>query len=482
MPEILMGSYIVGFDTLGYYVPNTLVWLQNGIPFWAFIGEAPFLYVLLLSLTSIGVPIVITMKFFSPLLLGLLSLTVYFYANKTLGWGPKKSFSAVLFATLYFVALRISWDMLRSELALIFMFVTLMFIDKNGKPLRNILFLSLAMIAVVFTHQLVAIIMFAIIMISILRSYFDKKMVSFRRLIICSIPAAALFLLIVYGKYMASPGFSFVRGFTGQESEGFLALFGFASYTDMVANTLGFLVFCYLPLMPLIVLGARRFKGNLQMKVWISWILISLLLVLISPNASFPVYPYRWTLLLTYPLAFYATTGFVELKRSRDKAFVAVLLVTLSSSFVLMPNTLAFPYLDLYPNYIPSSMLQNTVALNDARDTANAVDWAQNNIIGNAHLLVHDVFYGWALLSIDSDKLIPYGYDNPEIVAEKLYENGLEHTLYLIWWVNGSGWHGQPNVSSSFTQVYESGKMAIYVYNSSYIGAIDSESTKILNR
>ena len=29
IPEILMGSYVVGFDTLAYYVPNTLVWLQN---------------------------------------------------------------------------------------------------------------------------------------------------------------------------------------------------------------------------------------------------------------------------------------------------------------------------------------------------------------------------------------------------------------------------------------------------------------------
>ena len=205
MPEILMGSYIVGFDTLGYYVPNTLVWLQSGIPFWTFIGEAPFLYVLLLGLTSIGVPIVITMKFLSPLLLGLLGLTVYFYANNTLSWSPKKSFLAVLFATLYFVALRISWDMLRSELALIFMFVTLMFINKDEKPLRNTLLLFLAMITVVFTHQLVSIIMFAIVLASILRFYFDKKTVNFRRLIICSVPAAALFLLIVYGKYMASP-------------------------------------------------------------------------------------------------------------------------------------------------------------------------------------------------------------------------------------------------------------------------------------
>ena len=482
VPEILMGSYVVGFDTLGYYVPNTLVWLQTGIPFWSFLAEAPFLYVLLMGVTSIGVPIVITLKVLSPLLLGLLGLTVYFYAAKTLSWGPKKSFLAVLFATLYFVALRISWDMLRSELALIFMFVTLMLINKDAKTLRNSFLLSLAMLSVVFTHQLVTIIMFAIVMACILRSYINKQTTNLRRLIVCSVPAITLFLLIVYSKYMASSAFSVIRGFIGQESDGFLALFGFASYPGMVVDTLGFLVFCYLPLLPLVVLGVKRFKGNLHIKVWVSWIFLSLLLVIISPTAFFPVYPYRWTLLLTYPLAFYAVSGFVDLRLNRYKACVSVLLVTLSLGFILMPSSLVVPYYVVYSNYIPSSMLQNTVSLSDARDTANAIAWAQNNMIENAHLLVHDAFYGWALLGLDRNKLIPYGYANPETVAEKLGENGSEYPLYLIWWVNGSGWHGQPDVSSSFKQVYKSGEIAIFVYNSSYISAIDSEYTKILNR
>ena len=481
MPEILMGSYVVGFDTLGYYVPNTIVWLQAGIPFWTFIAEAPFLYVLLMGLTSIGIPLVITLKLLSPLLLGLLGLTVYFYASNTLSWSPKKSLLAVLFATLYFVALRISWDMLRSELALIFMFLALMFINEDEGSLRNTVLLFIAMVSVVFTNQLVTVIMFAIVIITILKSFLHKQTINLRRLIVCFIPAAALFLLIVYGRYVAFSTFSVFRGFTGQESEGFLSLFGFVSYSDMVVDTLGFLVFCYLPLVPLL-LGARRFKGNLQIKVWISWIFVALLLVIISPNALFPVYPYRWTLLLTYPLAFYAAKGFVDLKSNKYRICAGLLLAVLSLSFALLPNNLAFPYYALYSNYVPSSMLQNTVALSDAQDTVNAIDWAQNNMVDDSQMLVHDAFYGWALLSLDRSKLVPYGYANPETVAEDLCKNRSDSNLYLIWWVNGSGWHGQQNVSSSFEQVYESGKIAIFVYNCSVISAIDFESTKILNR
>jgi hypothetical protein len=86
-----------------------------------------------------------------------------------------------------------------------------------------------------------------------------------------------------------------------------------------------------------------------------------------------------------------------------------------------------------------------------------------------ARLLVHDVFYGWASLTLDRDQLVPYGYGYPEMTAQELMGNGSECQLYLIWWVNGSGWHGQPNVSSAFGEVYESGRIAVYKYDSAYL-------------
>jgi len=112
-------------------------------------------------------------------------------------------------------------------------------------------------------------------------------------------------------------------------------------------------------------------------------------------------------------------------------------------------------------------MLQNTVSLSDSQDTANALQWVRNNMPSNAHLLVHDAFYGWASLTLDGGQLIPYGYGNPAATAQKLEENGSEYPLYLIWWVNGSGWHGQPNVSSAFRQVYASGRIAVFAYDHS---------------
>jgi hypothetical protein len=121
-------------------------------------------------------------------------------------------------------------------------------------------------------------------------------------------------------------------------------------------------------------------------------------------------------------------------------------------------------------------MLQNTVSLSDSQDTVNALQWVRNNMPSDARLLVHDVFYGWASLTLDGSRLIPYGYGNPESMAQKLEENGSEYKLYLVWWINGSGWHGQSTVSSAFRQVYESGRIAVFTYNASaYFSTSDSE-------
>ena len=126
IPEILMGPYILGFDTMGFYVPNTLLWLHNGINLWSFLAVAPLLYAILMSIVVSGGSLVFVLKIISPLLLGFLGLSIYAYAKKGLGWSPHKSTFVALLGTVYFVALRASWDQLREELGLVFFFVVLL--------------------------------------------------------------------------------------------------------------------------------------------------------------------------------------------------------------------------------------------------------------------------------------------------------------------------------------------------------------------
>jgi hypothetical protein len=133
--------------------------------------------------------------------------------------------------------------------------------------------------------------------------------------------------------------------------------------------------------------------------------------------------------------------------------------------FIFLPNSLAFPYFGLFPFYVPTSMLQNSVSLSDSRDVVNALNWAKINMKNDSRLLVHDAFSGWASTTINSSLLISYGYADPTMYAQQVVANGSEYHLYLIWWINGSGWYGQPDVSSSFNEVFVSGKIAIYLFN-----------------
>jgi hypothetical protein len=162
IPEILMGSYLTGFDLIGYYVPTVLKWLSEGVDFWHFIASSPLFYSILMEAASLGIPLTLTLKVMPPILHGFLAFTIYFYASRALRWPPKKSLFTALLATLYFVALRISWDMLRSQLALAFLFVTLTLLRKDGDKQKRLVLASLTMSLVVLTNQIVAVVTLAI--------------------------------------------------------------------------------------------------------------------------------------------------------------------------------------------------------------------------------------------------------------------------------------------------------------------------------
>ena len=240
----------------------------------------------------------------------------------------------------------------------------------------------------------------------------------------------------------------------------------------MLLSEAGFFLFCFLPLLPFLLLGIWRLK-NFQIRSWLVVSLILLFVPLVSPSNL------RWVLMLTYPLAFCVVEGLSRLKSVSWKRFgftlrrigviyLVLMVSVLSFGFVLMTPQSPFPYfaepVNGYIYQIPSSMLQNTVPKSDCADTVNALQWFKNNVDSSAVLLTHRAFYGWAMLTINPNQIVLYEYDNPAISANTAVQQGHKE-IYLIWWTNGHGWYGQPTVPSSFEEVYHSGEIAIYLYN-----------------
>ncbi|MEM2780309.1 MAG: hypothetical protein QW791_05500 [Candidatus Bathyarchaeia archaeon] len=459
IPELIMGSYIVGFDTISYYVPVTWKWTRCGVSFWEFFGTAPMLYLLLSGLTLAGVPLVVTLKVLPPLLHGLLGFAIFQYATRGLAWPVRKAFFASLLATLYFVGLRISWDMLRSELGLLFLFILLIMLrrclsDFNWKWLS---ILTLFAVLLVLTHQLVSIVMFVIIFAMALERLIKRDYSFVKRIFFACLPAISLFLLTVYADFVVLP--AYVDGVVASGRSEWLNLMGYSSTANGIAYTVGFLFFCYFPILPFAALGIQKFRG-LEFKVWAFWCLIGASLPFLFTLAPLS---YRWFLLLAFPLAFFAVEGFEKLNSSLFKAVLAGFMVLLSFSFIFLPAEAAFPYFSLFPSYVPSSMLQNSVPLSDCEDVIKALSWMENNVERDGVLLVHDAFYGWALLYADGVEIVRYGYALPENAALAFSQDSYRR-VYLIWWVSGEGWHGWASLPSTFKEAYRSGRIAVYEF------------------
>ncbi len=469
IPEILMGPYIVGFDTMAFYVPNTLAWLHGGIDVWGYLSIAPLFYAVLMSMAASGIPLIIALKVLPPVLLGFLSLSIYYYARKGLGWSSIKSLAPALLGTVYFVALRISWDMLRNELGLTFLFVVLTLLTqvKNSSWKRYVL-LSLAMMAVVLSHQLVSVIMLGIVTFTVVYDLFRKNIHKSVNLVIAMLPAV-LFFFLVYFIAVVPAG---LQDYTTSAVSPLANWLGFPSYPSMLASEAGFFLYCFLPLLPIAILSFKRL-GDFQLRCWL---LLSLILLLV-PFAF--VSPYRWLLILIYPFAFFVTESLSMLKSIKWKRFrftvrrIAILYLVLSTStlslgFIFMPPEQPFAYLNpqylnCYQYQIPTSMQQNTISIADFQSTTNALQWFRDNENSSTLLLTHTVFYSWALLTLNADQVRNYGFDDPAQAAMLVAQDG--HTdIFLVWWVNGEGWYAQSTLPPSFQEVYHSGRIAIYHY------------------
>jgi hypothetical protein len=182
--------------------------------------------------------------------------------------------------------------------------------------------------------------------------------------------------------------------------------------------------------------------------------------------------------MLTYPLAFFAVEALSKLKavswnhfgftlRRIGILYLFLMVPALSLGFMVMTPQNPFPYLGQpvngYIYQIPTSMLQNTVSKIDCPDTVNALQWFKANMDSSSFLLTHRAFYGWAMLTINASQIVLYEYDNPASSANTAVQQGYSK-IYLIWWINGHGWYGQPTVPSLFKEVYHSGEIAIYSY------------------
>ncbi len=450
VPEIIAGPFPIGYDTMGSYVPLMLNWGSGNLAgFNPMIGGWLIFALFGLTYRATHIDPILIVKIAAPILYGVLGSAEYLFGRKVLAWGGKKSFLLVAIASLYFVSLRLSWDLFRNTLGVALMLFALVF-EKNVITRRGALTFASLVYLVTITHLLAATLLIAFIFVEVVKTG-DNRL----RKIVCAVPGL----------------FQFGLSLWGLRTIGELAFAGESQTLEGLA-AIGYPVYVFLPLIPLAILGARGLR-NSSAKYWIAICALGVLLG-VSPLSLRVVAPFRWTIMMSIPLAIYATNGLARLSwkglrdhpipgqrfpkvrlRSLWVSLYVLALLILGVSYLALPVRNAFPY---YRFQSPSSMLQSTVPLEDSQYLVKDLEWLASSIGPGYVLMAHHTIYGWAEMFFHAKNPLIWFYPDTSL-GEALQMTLAEgySQIYTVWWNDSS-------VPKGFVIVHQGGPFGVFLY------------------
>jgi hypothetical protein len=463
IPEIIVGPYPIGWDTIAFYVPNTMDWAAGKAGLAEIVGTAPLMYMISVPVYFLShVNPVWIFKIMGPVLYGTMIVSLFRFLQIGLKWPNKQALGAALLTSLYFVTLRISWDMYRNMLGLTFILLSLPLLARDLKGPRNQALLSVLVILAVASDPLTGVIALVLVGTRALISLTRQQRDEFMGLAKVALPGTVLFATTAYAGLIMTG-----VGLVSEQSP--------VPTFDSLGLNLGFLAYAYLALVPLILIGLRRVP-NVELRIW-SLFCIGVVLTALLPFFGPVVQSYRWSLLLDIPLCIFAAAGLYRVSESIHPrigwtwrfhrfvlpAFSAALIVS-AALYIALPAEHAL--YTAYPEQLPTSMVQDTIPMSDLGNLKALLDSAASRIGPATVLITHQAIYGWAraYLPALNDRIINYQYNSPLTGVEMAKSNGYSSIL-MIWWTNGNGWHGQPYVPNGFETLLSNGDLALYTYN-----------------
>lgn len=488
IPEILSYPYPIGFETVFYAarIKSGLIW-----PHWTWAFSSWLLYAILIPLYEvIQVDPFLLLKLTAPTLYGLNTCGIYYFARKGLNWPTKKSLIAASFFAFQLASLRISWDLYRNFLGLAVLLFALPSVPLQNTKSKNahVWFILLSML-VVFSHELVSIVMFAVFSGLVVNHISKGKKSALIKSFYLMLPASAIFLISLF--LFASNAFApFNLGrniFVSLEprSSGLFFLVNYLNYSgpvqyptyfDLLSNVLTFFVALYLLCLPLVFVGFFRDRF---LDGWTTLLLLGSFSGLIVPFFALDFWD-RWMFMLVYPFTFYGVNGVEKVLESQSalirpsnrwirwmkvsrRTTLGIMLLTVSlGSFSLIVNygTLSIPGTDLY---VPS-MYVNTVPLEDMKGTMDAINWLNTHLNNRSAVLVYLAFRWWVILGLNnSNPVIFYFTRDVESALNAALQDGLD-SIYFIWWNKYIGWY-RLTVPASFQQVFGSGRISVFQFS-----------------
>jgi hypothetical protein len=461
LPELLSGVYPVGFDVSAGYIPSILA-LPNSEPLklfgWAYSPLA--IYLLWSIYASLRIDPNLLMKIAGPVFYGLFSVSFCFLLSRGLSWSNKKVVLVSLLFLLQPAILRTGWDQLREELGFVFMFSMLaitrceLLSGAKAKPLL----VSFLAVLIVFSHQLVAILLFVVVLWQMAAAVIRKHS-SFLTAAFIFLPAALVFAWQLWAQFVSggfSPFFAPLSLPTGTGNFMFTNYFlndprfvG-ADYWKVLGYVGCLLLYTVVPL----ILPAKKgfFKDGVFMP-WTIWLAVASLSIVIYPWYAVAHFSW-WVLLLPIPLTVYAG-NYLGLKLDENRRNVVIvfsLLSIVAVGYATSVIPLGYPYAYYY---MPSGLVETSLDfahIKDTPDVENALRWVNNNL-QNTTVIVPEKMQGQAYTYLMSDIKIRVAppFLNFSTVLGMIQTD--EKTIYAVCFVDDVGEYREAETLKMFGEI-----------------------------
>lgn len=462
IPEFIAGGYPLGFDTVWVYAPFVKAAESGGFESAmrdiADSRGAPLMYFILtvVGIVSMAEPFVVT-KTVGPLLHGFLVFSFYYFAKCGLRWDDKRALALIFLAAMTAVPLRFSWDMYKNALGAGFLFMSLAHLHGRPRRMDEPLFVAMAGLSVLSSE------LTAVVLAGVAGWFFGRQVVKHGRRPLGSPLVAvgsAVAVLVYVGILFAPsagysplgtppPPLSLPQDYLGPGSAQFSGL-------DHLYLTVSLLTgITLLPVVPLVIFGLFREPRSRLLTVGLVPGAFSLLVV---PFGAIPLW-HRWLFMLALVLLVFAARGILRLPPRVRNAY-AVGLISLSIPFVIAPAGSAFPYYAAPQTlpYFPSSLLQNSVPLEDSGDVVAATRWLNQIQSQDAILVVSVRFFGWAKLYSTMPQI--YAFVEPGQVDSARFPSASR--VFMVYFAPDHDWYEASMMPQSMMLIHEEGSIGAY--------------------
>lgn len=455
IPEVKAGIWPIGYDTFNTYAAELATYKG---PLINWLKTANLIYFIFLPFKWLGFEPSFLMKFFGPIFFGALVISFYYWTRFFIGFNKLKSVLATLLVIFQLASLRLSWDLYRNELGLIFLFWALINLNFIIKPKNLILFLLFGVMAVSSNELVAAVLLITLVVVAIARIYrqkFKELMIIAMALIVFGL--TFLSVLSSSGQILYDPHVIFTS-----ESNNLVWRYVYQYQKEMSYQTLFDKItrlfwLLYQCILPFVIYGFWLLRKNLILTNITFWLLIGTFSSLIFAGTGIIVWE-RWLIMLAFPFAIYTIEGafalgqfLAKLKnwgrgfKIVSKALAIIFWIGLLGILILR----AWPFLTRsYPDaqppladdrineYFPRTMVHNSVGIWKIEDILDCVDWLDKNVPPGAAVIVDNRWRGLMLTNFELDNryIITNAWSEqwPRQTYEFAVLKGFKE-VYLIW-------------------------------------------------